>query len=66
MIVWKLATRPATATRPSSDADVPEPKIVFRPSSSGSPDSLSSFEPGEIPEFRKRTRKAVTTSVISP
>ena len=66
MIVWKLATRPATATRPRSDADVPEPKIVFRPSSSGSEDSPIAFDPGLMPEFRKRIRNAVTTSVQRP
>jgi hypothetical protein len=66
MIVWKLATRPATAIRPSIEAEVPEPKIVCRPSSSGSSFSASVFEPGSIPELRNRTRKPVTISVRRP
>src|SRR5215212_1073639 len=64
MIVWKLATRPVTAMSPRIEAAVPLPKIVLRPSRSGSSESAMPADPGAIPALRNSTRKPVTTSVI--
>lgn len=66
MMLWKLAMRPVTATRARSFAPRPAPKIVLKPSKSGSADELSAAEPGAIPAFRKSVRKAATIKVSKP
>jgi hypothetical protein len=58
--------RPVTATNASSLAPSPAPKIVLKPSNSGSAEDPSPWEPGAMPAFRKSVRKAATTSVSRP
>ena len=66
MMVWKLATRPATAARANSEAPAPLPKMVRKASRSGSSDRPTSAEPGAMPAFRNRVRTEAAIRVSIP
>jgi hypothetical protein len=60
MIVWKLATRPATATSASARVPRPPPKIVFRLSKSGSSERPRASAPGAMPADSTSVAKATS------
>ena len=66
MMAWKLAARPATAARASTEAPAPLPKMVWKASSSGSSLAPTSAAPGAIPALRNKVRTEATIRVRMP